>query len=178
MKKSILSATAVLIFYCGVVFSLTISIACGGENSTECEKSSECTTTKGEEKKDSKQVAKETIGVVQEGRPFSPAVRIGDTLYVSGQIAVDPETGDAVRDDIKAETEQVLKNIKRLVEEAGFEMGDVVRATVFLTDISDYGPMNEVYAKFFPENPPARACVAVKELVSDFRVEISCIAQR
>ena len=121
--------------------------------------------------------AREVIGGPSSGRPYSPAVRIGDTLYVSGQIAIDPE-GNEVRDSVEAETEQVLNNIKRWVEEAGFEMSDVVRATVFLSDINDYDAMNSAYIRFFPENPPARACVAVREIVRGFRVEISCIAQR
>ncbi len=118
---------------------------------------------------------REVVGGSSSGRPFSPAVKVGNTLYVSGQIANDPD-GNEVRDSIEAETAQVLDNIKRLVEEAGFEMTDVVRATVFLADMADYDAMNQVYVSYFPENPPARACVAVKALARDFRIEISCIA--
>ena len=120
---------------------------------------------------------REIIGGPTSGRPYSPAVKIGNTVYVSGQIAIDIN-GNEVRDSVEAETEQVLKNIERWLGEAGFEMSDVVRATVFLTDINDYDAMNSVYVRFFPENPPARACVAVKELVRGFRIEISAIAQK
>jgi len=120
---------------------------------------------------------REFIGATVEGRPYSPAVRIGDTLYVSGQVAIDAD-GNQVHGDVAEQTELVMENIKRLVEQAGFEMSDVVRATVFLVDIDDYAAMNEVYARYFPAAPPARACVAVRELVFGFLVEISCIAQR
>jgi 2-iminobutanoate/2-iminopropanoate deaminase len=121
---------------------------------------------------------KEYIGAVREGMPFSPAVKVGNTLYVSGQVPIDPATGEEVRGDIKAQTRKTLENIKALVEQAGFHMEDVVRATVFITDMDLFADMNSVYVEFFPKNPPARACVAVKELVRDFLVEISCIAQR
>jgi 2-iminobutanoate/2-iminopropanoate deaminase len=122
-------------------------------------------------------IEREIIGGQSSGRPFSPAVRAGRTLYVSGQIAVDPE-GNEIRDSIEAETAQVLENIKRLVREAGFEMTDVVKVTVYLADMADYDAMNNVYLTYFPENPPARACVTVKALARGFRLEISCIAQK
>ncbi len=121
---------------------------------------------------------RQAIGAVAPGRPYTPAVRIGDTLYVSGQVAINPETGEEVHGSVEEETEQVMRNIERLVTEAGFEMPDVVRATVFLVDIDDYAAMNGVYGRYLPENPPARACVAVKEIVLGFKVEISCVAQR
>jgi 2-iminobutanoate/2-iminopropanoate deaminase len=124
------------------------------------------------------EIPKEYIGAVREGMPFSPAVKIGNTLYVSGQVPIDPGTGEEVRGDVKAQTRKTLENIQALVEQAGFRMEDVVRATVFITDMDLYADMNSVYLEFFPKNPPARACVAVKELVRDFLVEISCIAQR
>ena len=121
---------------------------------------------------------REVIGEAAPGLPFSPAVRVGDTLSVSGQMAIDPETGIEVRESIEAETERVMLNIERLVRMAGFEMSDVTRATVYLSDIDDYAAMNAVYSRFFPTDPPARACVAVDSLVRGFRLEISCIAQR
>ena len=122
--------------------------------------------------------AREVIGEPAPRLPYSPAVRVGDTLYVSGQIAVDPETGTEARESVEAETELVMLNIERLVRAAGFAMADVTRATVFLSDIDDYAAMNAVYSRFFPASPPARACVAVDGIVRGFRVEISCIAQR
>ena len=132
------------------------------------------------------------IGGPISGKPYSPAIlttrflsdengnrqAIGQTLYVSGQIAIDPKTGTEVRDDVAAETRQVLTNIKKWVEEAGFSLSDGVKCTVFLADMADYAAMNEAYVEFFPENPPARECVAVKEIVRGFRVEISLVAER
>ena len=132
------------------------------------------------------------IGGPSSGKPYSPAILttrytlgengdrhiISRTLYVSGQIAIDPDTGAEVRDDVAAETRQVLENIRRRVEEADFEMADGVKCTVFLADIADYAAMNEVYVEFFPENPPARECVAVKEIVRGYRVEISLTAEK
>lgn len=132
------------------------------------------------------------IGGPSSGKPYSPAILTtrytlngnnernvtGQTLYVSGQVAINPETGEEVRDDVAAETRQVLENIKRWVEEAGFEMSDGVKATVFLADIADYAAMNEVYVEFFPDSPPARECVAVKEIVRGFRVEISLTVEK
>jgi 2-iminobutanoate/2-iminopropanoate deaminase len=111
------------------------------------------------------------------GRPFSPAIRVGGTLYVSGQLAIGPE-GNEVRDSFEAEVTQVLENIKRLVTEAGFEMNDVVKVTVYLADMADFDAMNKIYLTYFPENPPARECVAVKALARGFRIEIGCIAQK
>ncbi|HUX07020.1 MAG TPA: RidA family protein [Acidobacteriota bacterium] len=120
-------------------------------------------------------VVREIIGGPSSGTPFSGAVKVGNTLYVSGQIAIDAE-GNEVRDSIEAETAQALENIKRLVEAAGFEMSDVVKATVYLADMADYDAMNQVYIGYFPENPPARACVAVSALARGFKLEISAIA--
>jgi 2-iminobutanoate/2-iminopropanoate deaminase len=135
---------------------------------------------------------REVIGGPVSGKPYSPAVKItrarlfengkrvvlSETLYVSGQIAIDPDTSDESRDDIAAETRQVLNNLKYWVETAGFSLQDTVKCTVFLADIDDYTRMNEVYITFFPNGPPARECVAVKEIVKGFRVEISLIAER
>lgn len=132
------------------------------------------------------------IGGPTTGRPYSPAIRttvyrmVGDgsrvpvstTLQVSGQIAINPDTRAEVRESITAETQQVLDNIKHWVESAGFSMTDVVKCTVYLADIGDYDAMNAVYVTYFPVDPPARECVAVKEIVRGFRVEISCTAQR
>lgn len=103
------------------------------------------------------------------GAPYSPAVKIGQFLFVSGQIPDDAEA------DIKTQTRQVLEKIKALVEAAGSSMDNVVKTTVFLTNLDDYGSMNEVYGGFFKE-PPARACVEVSGLVLGILVEIEAIA--
>jgi 2-iminobutanoate/2-iminopropanoate deaminase len=108
--------------------------------------------------------------------PYSQAVKIGDALYCSGQIAIDPKTGELVNDSIESETEQVLKNLGAVLNEAGMDYSDVVLATVFMSDIENYGKINSVYAKYFAENPPARAAVQVVNLPKYVRVEISCIA--
>lgn len=108
--------------------------------------------------------------------PYSQAVKVGNTLYCSGQIAIDPKTGELVNDSIESETEQVLKNLGAVLKEAGMDYSDVVHATVFMTDMENYGKINSVYAKYFNENPPARAAVQVANLPKYVHVEIFCIA--
>ena len=108
--------------------------------------------------------------------PYSQAVRAGDFLFLSGQIAIDPESGKMVRDSIESETEQVLKNLFAVLDAAGFGPGDVVKTTIFLADMALYGRVNRVYAAFFGDHEPARAAVAVAALPKDARVEIQAIA--
>jgi len=125
------------------------------------------------------------------GKPYSPAVKVvrigssqgldkvvAETLYVSGQVGADPETGEKVEGDIQAETRQVLANLKGIVESSGFQMSDAVRCTVYLLDMDDYAAVNEAYLEFFPADPPSRACVGVSELVGDYRIEISLVAEK
>ncbi|SEO21912.1 reactive intermediate/imine deaminase [Halogranum amylolyticum] len=108
--------------------------------------------------------------------PYSQGVRAGDTLYVSGYGPVDPETGEDVKGDVQAETEQVLENIAATVEEAGGSLDDVVKVTVYLTDLDDYDRVNEAYGEQFAEEPPARVCVEVSRLPDDVRVEMDAVA--
>lgn len=110
--------------------------------------------------------------------PYSGAIRVGNTVWVSGHLGLDPATGELVPGGVGAETRRTLESLREVLEEAGFGLSDVVRATVFLTDIGDYAAMNEVYAEFFKASPPARACVEVSGLVKGARVEISCVAAR
>ena len=110
------------------------------------------------------------------GRPYSPAVKVGNTLYVSGQIAVDPTTGKLLSGDITAQTLQVLTNLQAVVEKAGFRMDDIVKCNVLMDSIEYYAPMNRVYLEFFPENPPARKAYAVQSLPLGAMVEIDAIA--
>ncbi|GAB5518511.1 MAG: RidA family protein [Rhodothermales bacterium] len=104
--------------------------------------------------------------------PYSQAVRVGPHLYCAGQVGIDPATGQLVDGGVQAETQQALTNLKAVVEEAGFTMGDAVQVQVFLADLNDFNAMNEVYATFFPEAPPARAAFEVARLPRDARVEI------
>jgi len=116
-------------------------------------------------------------GVAAPRGPYSPAVRAGECIYVSGQVPVDPATNQAVTGDVKVETRQVLNNIKRLLEGCGASMNDVVRCGVFLTDVKDFAAMNEVYAEFFGEAKPARTTVTVASLpLPGAKVEIDAIA--
>lgn len=108
--------------------------------------------------------------------PYSQGVRAGDTLYVSGYGPVDPETGEDVEGDVRAETEQVLDNVAATVEEAGGSLDDVVKVTVYLTDLDDYDRVNEAYGEQFDEDPPARVCVEVSRLPDDVRVEMDAVA--
>jgi 2-iminobutanoate/2-iminopropanoate deaminase len=109
--------------------------------------------------------------------PYSPGVRAGDYIFVSGQVPIDPATNQAVTGDIKAETRQVLSNIQRILEGAGASMKDVVRCAVYLTDVKDFAAMNEVYIEFFGEIKPARTTIAVAALpLPGAKVEIDAIA--
>lgn len=108
--------------------------------------------------------------------PYSQGVRAGDTLYVSGYGPVDPATGKEVADDVGAQTEQVLENIERTVAAAGGSLADLVKVTVYLTDLDDYDAMNDAYGARFSSTPPARVCVEVSRLPGDVGVEMDAIA--
>ena len=110
--------------------------------------------------------------------PYSQAVKAGNLLFVSGQIPIDPATGVFAGEDITTQTRQSLTNVKAILEEAGYSLSDVVKATVLLSDMADFAAMNAVYAEFFTENCPARAAFAVKELPRGAKVEIEVIAAK
>jgi len=99
--------------------------------------------------------------------PYSQAVLVNDTLYLSGQIAIDPRTGKLVQEGIEGETRQVLANMKAVLEEAGMQFADVVQAQIFLKDLDHYGLVNKIYSEYFEKAPPARACVEVARLPKD-----------
>lgn len=116
-------------------------------------------------------------GVATPRGPYSPAVRAGDFLYVSGQIPVDPETNKPVLGDIQQETRQVLSNINRILESCGSSRADVVKCQVYLTDVKDFAAMNEVYAEFFGNAKPARTTIGVAALpLPGAKVEIDVVA--
>ena len=108
--------------------------------------------------------------------PYSQAVKVGNMLFVSGQIPVDPKTGEVVKGDIKEQTRRVLENIKAVLEAAGYGLSDVVMSFVFLSDMSLFGQFNEVYAEYFKDKPPARVTVQAARLPRDVLVEIAVIA--
>ena len=108
--------------------------------------------------------------------PYSPAVRAGNLLFLSGQIPLDPATGQLVEGDIRAQTTRVLQNLGELLQAGGAEFAHVVRTTIFLADMNDFAVVNEIYASFFSEPYPARATVQVARLPKDVRVEIDAIA--
>ena len=108
--------------------------------------------------------------------PYSQAVRAGEFVFVSGQIPIDPATGEFVSDDVTEQTEQVLKNLSAVLEAANSSLNAVVKTTVFVADMNDFAAMNAVYAKYFTENFPARATVQAARLPKDARVEIECVA--
>ena len=108
--------------------------------------------------------------------PYSPAIRAGNLLFISGQVPVDPATGAVVGADISAQTEQVMRNIGALLKAAGLGFEHVVRTTVFLADLNEFAHMNTCYAGFVTDPPPARATVQVARLPRDVRVEIDAIA--
>lgn len=109
--------------------------------------------------------------------PYSQAILKGNSLYVSGQIPLNPHTGELINDSIENATSQVLKNIAALLEEAQFSKDDIVKCSIFLKDMNDFAEMNAIYAEFFSGLiPPARETVQVAKLPMDVKVEISCIA--
>jgi 2-iminobutanoate/2-iminopropanoate deaminase len=108
--------------------------------------------------------------------PYSQAIRVSGFLYVSGQVALDPKTGEMTGADIRQQTERTLENVKGIVEAAGSKLSHVVKTTVFLKDMNDFTAMNEVYAKYFTSAPPARSTVQVSRLPKDALVEIEVIA--
>lgn len=107
--------------------------------------------------------------------PYSQAVQAGDWLYVSGQIPIDPATGELAGDDIESQTRQVLKNLVAIIEAAGLTTARVVKCTCFLQDMEEFARFNAVYGESFQEQPPARECVEVARLPKDVRVEVSAI---
>ncbi len=107
--------------------------------------------------------------------PYSQAVRVGDFVFTAGQIGLDPATGE-LRAGVQAQTEQVLKNLQAILEAAGGGLGDVIKTTIFLTDISDFAAVNATYATAFPERPPARSTVQVAALPLGALVEIEAVA--
>lgn len=109
---------------------------------------------------------------------YSQAVMAGGVLYTSGQLGLVPATGSLAGDDIKSQSEQALLNLKAIVLAAGFTMDDVVKTTVFLSDIARFSEFNDVYSSFFSQNPPARSCVAVKALPKNALVEIELVASK
>jgi len=108
--------------------------------------------------------------------PYSQAVLAGRTLYCSGQIALDPKTGKLNNTNIEDETTQVMENVGAVLKEAGMNYSDIVKCSIFMADMGDYGTINAVYAKYFEVDPPAREAVAVKTLPKNVNVEISVIA--
>jgi len=110
--------------------------------------------------------------------PYSQAVDLGDFVFVSGQIPLDPTTQQLALGDIKIQTERVLRNVQGIVESAGLSLANVVRTTVFLTDLDEFPAMNEVYSGFFPTDPPARSTVQVAALPKGVKIEIDAIARR
>ena len=110
--------------------------------------------------------------------PYSQAIQVGNLVYTSGQIPIDPSTGAFVEGGIKEQTRQSLANVKAILEEAGLSMNNVVKTTVFMADMGDFADMNAVYAEFFTEPYPARSAVAVKTLPKGALVEIEVVAAK
>jgi 2-iminobutanoate/2-iminopropanoate deaminase len=110
--------------------------------------------------------------------PYSQAIEAGPFLFVSGQIPLDPATGQLVDGDIARQTEQVLRNLRAILAAAGLSFAHVVRTTVYLKDLGEFEAMNAVYARFMPDPPPARSTVEVARLPRDVRIEIDVIAVR
>ncbi len=108
--------------------------------------------------------------------PYSQAIKVGNFIFISGQIPIDPNTGEIVEGDIKEQTKRVLENIKGILESISCSLNNIVKTTVFLKNLDDFPSMNEVYGSYFPENPPARSTVEVSRLPKGVNIEIEAIA--
>jgi 2-iminobutanoate/2-iminopropanoate deaminase len=108
--------------------------------------------------------------------PYSQAVKAGGMVFISGQIPIDPKTGIVVQSDIRAQAKLVMENAKAIIIAAGYAMSDVVKATIYLKNMSDFSVVNEVYGNYFPVDPPARATVEVSRLPKDVAIEMDFIA--
>lgn len=144
-----------------LVVSLILQFGCGNNDQTESS---------------FKKIVISSVDAPAAIGPYSQAILVGNTLYCSGQIAFDVKTGELIQDNIEAETKQVLSNLGAVLKAAEMDYDDVVKATVFLQDLTDYNAVNSVYAEFFGDKPPAREAVEVARLPRDANVEISLIA--
>jgi len=108
--------------------------------------------------------------------PFSPALLVGNTLYISGQLAIDPETGKFIDGSMAQQAERIIKNIELLLKKAGMDLSHVVQTTVFITDFNEFGEFNQVYKKMFPQPAPTRATVQVVRLARGAKIEIAAVA--
>jgi len=133
--------------------------------------------------REAKAMAKECVhvpgiseGIVKAGVPLSPAVRAGDMVFVSGMPPIDPDTGAITRESIDVQTERVLENVKACLEAAGSSLDKVLKCTVFISNAGYFDAVNAIYARYFPQDPPARTFVAVGSWPWEFDIEIECIA--
>ena len=110
--------------------------------------------------------------------PYSQAIELGNTLFCSGQVPIVPETNEVLTGDIQVQTKQVMKNIEAVLKEAGYDWQNVTKTTIFLTDLGDFAKVNELYATYFTELPPARSCVQVSALPKGVNVEIELLAHK
>ena len=108
--------------------------------------------------------------------PYSQAIKAGNMIYTSGQLHINPENGELIKGDIQAQTRQSLENVKAILTEGGATLEDVVKVTIFMTDISKFSLVNEIYGEYFSKHKPARSCVGVKELPLGGEIEIEAIA--
>ena len=121
-------------------------------------------------------ITREAVNPQLPARPYSEAFRVGNTFYFSGKLGVDDETLAMTEGRIEAETRNIMEAFAQLFQEVGVEFADVVQGTVYLSDVQYYAGMNQVYGEYFPENPPARECIAAGQILSDGLVEISFVA--
>ena len=110
--------------------------------------------------------------------PYSQAIEVNNTLYISGQIPLDPQTMEVIADDVATQTHQCLKNIDAILTQAGYSLHNVVKCGIFLTDMNDFSIVNEVYGQYFHSHKPTRSCVQVAKLPREVKIEIEAIAVR
>ncbi len=122
-----------------------------------------------------KQIIK-TLDAAQPVGPYNQAVKVGNMLYVSGQIPLDPKTGELVKGDVPEQTRMVMENMRAILAAAGMDFSNVIKCNIFITDMKEFPKLNEVYGSYFTEDPPARETIQVGALPKFVDVEISCIA--
>ncbi len=122
-----------------------------------------------------KQIIK-TLDAAQPVGPYNQAVKVNNMLYVSGQIPLDPKTGELVNGDVQEQTRMVMENMRAILEAAGMDFSNVIKCNIFITDMKEFPKLNEVYGSYFTEDPPARETIQVGALPKFVDVEISCIA--
>lgn len=158
-------------FYCAILLTALLS-SCN----TESKPAEEKVTTESAKSETTTKKVIQTVLAPEPVGPYNQAIMVGNTLYLAGQIAIDPESGEMLTASIEVEAKRVMDNLQAVLEEAGMDMSHVVKSSIFMTDLNDFGKVNEIYGSYFGEMAPARETVQVASLPKGAHLEISMIA--